>query len=235
MCSNEHVAFANSRRQWQSRKPFRKNAHKTYNSENNSMTEFPYKCYGCGKKGHKKSDCPTKKSANCTQRNGNEANCTKNTMKENEISFLANTIVSESAYKRTDKMGKISTTISSSLAGEVIRAQKSGTLHAQTENGLPIKIENVIECEDVPYNLFICSESRRGLQVLFENGTVKIMSNAKPDFGARYHVSDVRMEDENMHQLILKPSVTQKVFRSNTPFQEILNRMGFAKDSIELY
>lgn len=241
----ENVAFA-SRKSWRFQKSYKKNTGKVSNDyDKGNITKFPYNCYGCGKKGHKRSECPNRKSgnsANCMYDHKNEPNCSCEVTKEQEISFLANTmetadenqgtvngeqtkIVSPSSLMVSTKGTELTFIIDSgstnhlvnSLSGkflmntrnvefpinvakkgEIIKAQRCGTLFVESEAGVPIKIDNVLECKDLAYNLLSVRKiEEQGFQVLFKNGKVTIIKDTETVAEGKLH--------GNLYTLVMKP------------------------------
>ena len=171
---------------------------KETSSDSSSTYEFPYRCHLCGRKGHKRIDCPENRKKYGKKYSG-KCNITEN--KEDEIAFVA----SEAMTTSCDKGGGISFVVDSGATqhlmnknfqkyltdlktvdykisvakvGESVTAKKQGTLHARTLEGKDIRIENVLVCENLSYNLLSVKQlEQKGQRILFHGGTVKILRN----------------------------------------------------------
>lgn len=162
---------------------------------------FPFRCHQCGKKGHKRT--------NCLQNSGRkECYVTENTSEEseNEISFVASVqeemtalniiktaeiyfvidsgatthLVNSEVGKYLEKCENVTFKINVAKVGHQIHAQRQGNLHLMTNNGLRVKIKNVLECQNISHNLLsVCKLQQEGIDVTFTKNKVKICKNGK--------------------------------------------------------
>lgn len=163
--------------------------------QKNSSKMFPFNCYYCGVKGHKKSECPKRKQCNVTkEENEGEEVCfvssveavSSHKLMNNDQDFVfvvdsgaTNHLVNKDVGQYMTNVENISYKINVAKSGESIIAKRQGTLHIQVEGGRNITIKDVLECENLSYNLLSVRKiEEKGLKVSFENKAVKIMNGA---------------------------------------------------------
>ena len=192
-------AFANQRN-----KPkfnnFGRNHHGYKHKYNNSSegTVFKFKCYECGEKGHKRSDCPKKKTV------VNEIRKTHVGLADKNISFLSeinniDTLNAESdeitvkfvvdsgsthhlvdldTGKLLEEATDVNFSINVAKEGETIVAKRCGKLKVKLHTGIHVSIENVYECQGLTKNLLSVRQiEQKGFCVNFENNTVNITTS----------------------------------------------------------
>lgn len=129
---------------------------------------FPFKCFKCGVKGHKKQDCPQNKestSTTCT----NNANVTEH---EEEVAFISslctekndilpdtvnfvvdsgatNHLVTQSMEKYLVNSKKVKHEIKFAKQGVSVEAHLEGSLNLKTNSGRRIQLENVLVCKNL--------------------------------------------------------------------------------------
>lgn len=158
--------------------------------------KFPFKCYNCGMKGHKKTDCKKLKMKDNRHLDRNSCNISE---KDDEIAFLTSTasicssnnnipfvvdsgatnhLVTEDIDKFMFETKFVKYKIKVAKQGEMVEAYKEGSLYLQTLEGRKIKLEKVLVCKNLSHNLLSVKRvEEKGLRILFENGKIKIQKN----------------------------------------------------------
>lgn len=159
--------------------------------------DFPFKCYNCGKRGHKKADCTLRKSADYKSK----SKCNLVEKKDDEIAFMVssdeivndceilqfvvdsgatNHLISSKYGFLLENSEEVYHKISVAKIGESIIARKKGELHVQTIDGKFIKLENVLECENLSKNLLSVKRiEEKDFQIVFEKKKIAIKRNGE--------------------------------------------------------
>ena len=166
---------------------------------NEASSYFPYRCHFCGKRGHKKSQCPDKErdktSYLCTEEKESEEitfmtaseqfpeECDAIFLSESqEIPFIVdsgatNHLVSEKVGNYLVDLEHVNFNLIVAKKNHSITASKRGTLYARsgTRN---LTIKDVLICNDLNYNLLsVTKMENAGCQVIFGDGKVKFLKN----------------------------------------------------------
>ena len=150
--------------------------------------KFPYRCYSCGKKGHKRSDCPGKSKANVTEKENEDEVCFITTesgealssqIKSGSIEFVVdsgatNHLIKSEFSKYLSDTKNVNFKIQVAKKGQGILGKIQGNLHLQTKQGQKILIRDVVVCDSLSHNLLAVRKlEERGLKLIFENNCVK--------------------------------------------------------------
>lgn len=163
------------------------------------QSKFPYKCYNCGMKGHKKLECPKLKESP----RDNQRKKAYSTVHDDEIAFIScqefdkgcnmvdlinpfqitfvvdsgctNHLVTSEFERFLTERKQVNHTIKVAKKGESVVAYLEGTLHLQTESGVKVRLENVLVCKHLSHNLLSVKKIEvRGLKIIFEDGKICI-------------------------------------------------------------
>lgn len=204
------------------KKNFKKYQGKT--RENYSeKSEFPFKCYNCGEKGHKRVDCKKKRVEKQQKFVGNVAETDENediaflssenvinSNRMNEISFVidsgaTNHLITSKAEQFLTDIINVDLDIKVAKQGEVIKAYKQGNLCLLNTNGMKIKLKDVLVCRNLSHNLMSVKRIEQSkLKVIFENGIVSIMKQEKKItqgklVGNLYYINfEIQMNEVNL-------------------------------------
>lgn len=165
------------------------------NKKNGRPNKFWYKCYNCGVRGHKKMDCPKLRNqtqnCNLTEQDDDEV-CfitplelsmnaeTLMLSDDNHITFVidsgaTNHLVKSCVGQFLSNVRDVNLRVNVAKTGEAILGKRQGNLQLHLESGQKIKIEDVIECENLTHNLLSVRKLEgRGLSVTFGNQIVTI-------------------------------------------------------------
>lgn len=174
--------------------------------------DFRFKCYQCGKQGHKRSECPDRRSVNvAVDKDENDiaflvnapdtcepssigktadalnVNATYNLIQNNEqvIDFIVdsgatNHMVNKRIGQFLVEEKPVDCIIKVAKRNANIKAEKCGTLFTENDEGITLKIENVLQCNELDYNLLSVKQiEKAGLRIIFEKETVIISKNSK--------------------------------------------------------
>lgn len=179
----ESVAFTSKYRGNGNRGNFQKRGNRQIRGQ--EKPKFNFKCYKCGKHGHKRNEC--RSSANVA--NGEDS-------RDEEISFIANkndrTVTDETLMfiidsgatnhlvnKQTkvylSNIKPVSCQINVAKKGSVVNVTRSGNLHVTDKNGRNFNLKDVLQSDDLEYNLLSVKRiEKEGFKVIFEDGKVRI-------------------------------------------------------------
>lgn len=161
-----------------------------YSGHKNVKKKFPFKCYGCGQRGHKKSDCRNKnkesrKQANVTEQEDEVAFITCLTNEKVEcngsmIKFVVdsgctNHLVTEQYEKFLTCKQKVNHSIKVAKEGQCVKAYAEGVLQLESVNGLKVRLDNVLVCKNLTHNLLSVKKMEfKGLKIIFQDGRIYV-------------------------------------------------------------
>eukprot|EP00924_Labyrinthula_sp_SR-Ha-C_P010329 maker-scaffold_23-snap-gene-3.42-mRNA-1 protein AED:0.28 eAED:0.32 QI:0/0/0/1/0.33/0.5/4/0/1204 len=157
-------------------------------TKNNNKKKSSVKCFGCGKKGHFRSECPERSAKKGKghhekekKKQREEAWMCAAKLNRNRISFILDSGATQHVCGERDLFSnkiKIPEKQISTASGEIC-TDKAGDVKLTLENGKPISLSGVLHWSGAPMLLSVAALTEKGVDVVFSKDVAKIISKGE--------------------------------------------------------